>query len=60
VIEGERKAGDFLARPHALRGVELHRQYDGTFLCVRWGLSRHLRTIDDCARFLRQLGATHV
>lgn len=43
----------------AVRGVTLHQQPEddgGGFLACRWGLFRHLPTIEEARRFLAQIG----
>jgi hypothetical protein len=41
-----------LAAQAALQGLELRRLHDGSFVVVRWGLTRHLQTVDAVAQFL--------
>ncbi|MFC7462821.1 hypothetical protein [Hydrogenophaga defluvii] len=54
------KAFSTLRAAYALKGHTLHRTdpADGpvTFLAERWGLVRHLPTIDAARRFLEQIG----
>ena len=43
----------------ALRGYELKRTGDGTFIVHRWGLTRALDSLDAVASFAQQVGVTH-
>jgi hypothetical protein len=40
----------------ALCGCELHALATGGFLLTRWGLTRELRSIDEVAQLLAQIG----
>ena len=43
----------------ALRGYELKRTAEGTFIVHRWGLTRELDCLDAVARFAQQVGVAH-
>ena len=42
----------------ALKGHELRQQQDGTFLVLRWGLTRELHDLGAVESFARLVGAT--
>jgi hypothetical protein len=58
--ENDSKAFATLAAQYALTGHSLHRTHptDGpvSYFAQRWGLVRHLPTIHDAQRFLKQIG----
>jgi hypothetical protein len=43
----------------ALKGHTLYRCGPDAYLAEKWGLVRHLSTLDDCERFLAQIGGRH-
>ena len=43
----------------ALRGYELKRTAEGTFIVHRWGLTRALDSLDAVASFAQQMGVHH-
>ena len=43
----------------ALRGYELRRTAEGTFIVHRWGLTQVLDSFDTVAGFARQVGVQH-
>ena len=43
----------------ALRGYELRRTAEGTFIVHRWGLTQVLGSLDAVAEFARQVGVQH-
>ena len=45
-----------LAAELALRGYELKRTAEGTFIVHRWGLTRELDCLDAVSAFVRQVG----
>ena len=48
-----------LAAELALRGYELKRTAEGTFIVHRWGLTRALDSLDAVASFAQQVGVHH-
>jgi hypothetical protein len=58
--DDDSKAFATLAAQYALTGHSLHRTHpkDGpvSYFAQRWGLVRHLPTIQDAQRFLKQIG----
>ena len=54
---GERKALATVTAQLAMRGFELHRMGDGSFLVTRWNLSRPLADLNAARRFAESVGA---
>jgi hypothetical protein len=58
--DNDSKACATLAAQYAMTGHSLHRTHpkDGpvSYFAQRWGLVRHLPTIQDAQRFLKQIG----
>ena len=48
-----------MAAELALRGYELTRTAEGTFIVHRWGLTRTLDSLDEVASFAQQVGVQH-
>lgn len=48
-----------LAAALALRGFELKQTDKGTYIVVRWGLSRELNSLDAVAGFAKHVGVQH-
>lgn len=54
--EAQRKRLATLQARLAMRGHELHALADGGFMACRWGLTRHLSTLEEVALFCVQVG----